>query len=113
VQNQDVPIVLYYNVTEGTHQSRNCNNTQERCDPIIGGSPGEDRYFGKNCTISIPAQKQVGNTIVNGVVIPKHCMPNALDRLLGRPVLAGFRTCGFIMSHCLSVNSLNMFWVNQ
>jgi len=80
INDTTIPIYIYYGNSTFTFQSRNCDNPQERCDPIIGGSSGEDRYFGKDCTVSIPAQKQVGRNTVDGIVIPKHCMPNALDR---------------------------------
>jgi len=80
VNDDTIPLNIWYGNNTFQFQSRNCNNTQEKCDPIIGGAPGEDRYWGQNCTVSIPAQKQFGRNIVDGIVIPKHCMPNALDR---------------------------------
>lgn len=53
-----------------------CNESTGYCDPLIGGSEGEDEYWGLQCTVSIAAMRNVGGETENGIVIPDHCNQN-------------------------------------
>lgn len=53
-----------------------CNQPAGYCDPLIGGSKGEDEYWGKDCTVSIGAVRNTGGGTENGIVIPDHCNRN-------------------------------------
>ena len=68
-----VEVNITYDKNTAVLQSSSCNRTTEYCDPIIGGSKGEDEYWGQDCTISIAAVRNTGSGTENGIVIPDHC----------------------------------------
>ena len=68
-----VEVNITYDKNTAVLQSSSCNRTTGYCDPLIGGSKGEDEYWGQNCTISIAAVRNTGSGTENGIVIPDHC----------------------------------------
>ena len=68
-----VEVDITYDKNTAVFQSSSCDRTTEYCDPIIGGSKGEDEYWGQDCTISIAAVRNTGSGTENGIVIPDHC----------------------------------------
>ena len=50
-----------------------CNQSTKYCNPLVGGSVGEDGPLGQNCTISIAVVRNTFWGTENGVIIPNHC----------------------------------------
>ena len=73
----DIPLIVYY--TKPTATFQNCDSTTRLCNPIVGGSEGEDQHNGLPCTVSIAAVRNVWWWTENGIVIPDHCNPNNSD----------------------------------
>ena len=71
----DIRLNIYYGKDDAVFQS-SCDPTTRYCNPLIGGSLGEDEYWGKDCTVSIAAVRNTGSGTENGIVIPTHCNPN-------------------------------------
>ncbi len=69
----DVPLSITFVADDAVFQSASCDRTTGYCDPLVGGSLGEDRHWGLECTISIAAVRNTGNGTENGIVIPDHC----------------------------------------
>ena len=70
-----VPMSFIYSKDYPTFQG-SCNKSTGFCDPLIGGSKGEDKYWGQDCTVSIAAVRNTGSGTENGIVIPDHCNRN-------------------------------------
>ena len=56
-----VEVNITYDKDTAVFQSSSCDRTTEYCDPLIGGSKGEDEYWGQDCTISIAAVRNTGS----------------------------------------------------
>ena len=76
---ENIPIDIKYEVDTARFQG-SCSTSTDYCDPLIGGSLGEDYTNGIDCTVSIAAVRNnwpLQNE--NGIIIPDHCNPNTSD----------------------------------
>ena len=76
----DIPLEIEYGVNEFSFQASNCASSSGPCNPIIGGSHGEDEDNGLTCTVSIAVVRNnwpFGTE--NGIIIPNHCNPDTSD----------------------------------
>lgn len=73
----DFPLEIRYAADTAEFQGA-CNSSTNYCDPLIGGSLGEDKNNGLDCTISIAVVNE--NTWPysdeDGIIIPDHCNPD-------------------------------------
>lgn len=76
---RDIPLEIEYGINTFRFHASNCASDGS-CNPIIGGSRGEDETYGLPCTVSIavvrnnwPFADEVG------IVIPDHCNPDTSD----------------------------------
>jgi hypothetical protein len=76
---EDVSLDIVYEINTFKLQASNCNSN-DVCNPIIGGAFVEDKYNGKECTASIAAVRGVWlSDDENGIILPHHCNPNTSD----------------------------------
>lgn len=113
----NVPLKIMYKENTATFQA-SCNPSTEYCDPLIGGSKGQNADPGSYCTISIAAVRNLfwGGT-ENGIVIPDHCNPSTTQYyqpnndessyLVGSETRDGgwYCDCDFIKSDSRTINT--------
>ena len=75
-----IPLEIEYGVNEFSFQASNCSSPSGPCNPIIGGSLGEDEDNGLPCTVSIAVVRNNWPfESENGIIIPDHCNPDTSD----------------------------------
>ena len=114
---QSLPIEIKYEYDNARFQG-SCSTTTDFCDPLIGGSYGEDHTNGLPCTVSIAVVRDNwpwGDE--NGIIIPDHCNPNTsayyqadndnANHRVGTQTQDGgwFCDCDFIKSDSRTINT--------
>lgn len=117
---EDIPIEVRYSLdTARFHGS--CNTATDYCDPLIGGSLGEDQANGLNCTISIAVVRNNWPwNDENGIIIPDHCNPSTsvyyqadkdtTNHRVGTETKDGgwYCDCDFIKSDLRTINTIKI-----
>lgn len=115
----DIPLIIHY--TKPTATFQNCDSETGLCNPIVGGSEGEDQHNGLPCTVSIAAVRNVFWWTENGIIIPDHCNPNNSDyyqadndessHLVGPETKDGgwYCDCDFVKSNSRSIDTSKIY----
>lgn len=80
IAGEKIPLNIEYGTNTFKLQAGSCSTTTGFCDPIIGGSDGHDKYYGKPCTVSIAVMRDNWPYAdEKGIIIPDHCNPRTSD----------------------------------
>ena len=114
---EDIPIEVRYALNTAVFQG-SCNTSTGYCNPLIGGSLGEDQTNGLGCTVSIAVVRDNWPWgTEDGIIIPDHCNPNTSDYYQANNAISSHRVgletkdggwfcdCDFIKADSRTINT--------